>query len=142
MLNRNTKALVSYGLPALILLTIGSLIGRISAPVAQTITVEKVVEKPVEFIKYVPSPTPVQSQPARIPFGMSEDTAYKYRQCQDTVVTYAIVGANNTVHSGHYFLEDRWPNFGVLISEEDIGVALNENSRIIKLTIKKNACWR
>ena len=138
MLTHKSRWTIFILVPAVL----GLAIGYGAAPTTKTITVEKVVEKPVDVIKYVPAPPiPVQI-PAPIPFGMSEDTAYKYRHCPDIVTTYVIVGENHTVHSGQYFLEDHWPNFGTLLSEEDLGTALNESSKIIKLTIQKNSCWK
>ena len=129
-------------LPYACFIAVGMVVGSLLTPSTKTVTVEKVVEKPVEVIKYVPAPpVPVQT-PAPIPFGMSEDVAYRYRQCPDTIVAYVIEGTNHSIKPGHTFLEDTWPNFGTLINEEDLGTAINEQSKIVKLTIKKNACWK
>ena len=116
MLTNSSKSVVFYALPALILLTLGTVIGRVSAP--------------------------AQTQPEQIPFGMSQEVAYRYRHCPDTITAYVIEGTNHAVKPGHVFLEDTWPNFGALVSEEDLGTAINEQSKIIKLTIQKNACWK
>ena len=102
--------------------------------------VEKIVEKPVEVIKYVPvpNPPPVVEQ---IPFGMSQEQAWKYKNAPDIVVTYVLMGQNHTTKP-QAAIEWRWPNFGKVVSERNLGSVINDDLLVIEVTVQKFDCWK
>ena len=138
MLTQKTRWTIFILVPV----ALGLAIGYTMAPTTKTVTVEKPVEKVVEKIVYVPQPVQAQpQQPAQIPFGMAEGTAFRYRQCPEIVTTYVVSDSDHD-HDPKSYVSDNWPNFGNIVSTDYIGDAIDRKARIIRITIKKFDCWR